>query len=215
MKAIFDMDGTLTCSTSIWDGVSEAYVRSLGYEVPSDYQQRIRGKSFSGAMEYIIERDGITGITADEMIAAQFEIVRQKYRAVPLKPSVQAYLEYLQQQGIEMAVATQSHDYMAAEILRGHGIERYFSHIVSAEAMGTHKSSPDVYLETARRLGAAPGECVVFEDMLFALTTAHNAGFRTVGVADEKSLGDRTAICRITERYITDFAQLIAEPLPR
>ena len=45
-----------------------------------------------------------------------------------------------------------------------------------------HKPEPDVFLEAARRLGAAPGRCFVFEDTDLGLEAARRAGMAGVDV---------------------------------
>lgn len=47
-----------------------------------------------------------------------------------------------------------------------------------------------MFLEAARRLGAAPGETAVFEDALYAARTAREAGFYTVAVPEPSYAGD-------------------------
>ncbi|HYD05929.1 MAG TPA: HAD family hydrolase, partial [Reyranella sp.] len=46
------------------------------------------------------------------------------------------------------------------------------------------KPAPDVYLETARRLGVPPERCVAFEDSSVGIVAAHGAGMRAVMVID-------------------------------
>ena len=48
--AIFDMDGTLTQSTHIWDGVTDRYIEQLGHPLPEHYYQRIQGRTYEQAM---------------------------------------------------------------------------------------------------------------------------------------------------------------------
>jgi beta-phosphoglucomutase-like phosphatase (HAD superfamily) len=45
------------------------------------------------------------------------------------------------------------------------------------------KPAPDIFLTVAVRLGVPPERCVVFEDALFGLEAARNAGMKCVAVA--------------------------------
>jgi beta-phosphoglucomutase-like phosphatase (HAD superfamily) len=44
------------------------------------------------------------------------------------------------------------------------------------------KPEPAIFLEVARRLGVAPGHCVVFEDAPLGIEAARRAGMRAVAV---------------------------------
>ena len=44
------------------------------------------------------------------------------------------------------------------------------------------KDHPDIYLETARRLGVEPTDCIVFEDIATGLRSASSVGMLTCGV---------------------------------
>jgi beta-phosphoglucomutase-like phosphatase (HAD superfamily) len=58
-----------------------------------------------------------------------------------------------------------------------HGIRHYFDAIVYTDEVERGKEHPDIYLAAARRLGAPPENCVVFEDMY-----ASFPGIRPVGM---------------------------------
>jgi len=53
---------------------------------------------------------------------------------------------------------------------------------VSGLAVGRGKPAPDVFLETARRLGVAPGRCLVVEDSRNGLLAARAAGMACAAV---------------------------------
>jgi len=54
--------------------------------------------------------------------------------------------------------------------------------IVAAEDTARHKPEPDVFLEAARRLGAEPAACTVYEDTDIGLEAARRAGMTPVDV---------------------------------
>jgi beta-phosphoglucomutase-like phosphatase (HAD superfamily) len=58
----------------------------------------------------------------------------------------------------------------------------WFDALVTAEDTVRHKPDPDVFLEAARRLGAQPGRCVVFEDTDIGMEAARRAGMAGVDV---------------------------------
>jgi beta-phosphoglucomutase family hydrolase len=62
------------------------------------------------------------------------------------------------------------------------GIADWFTAVVAAEDTTRHKPDPDVFLEAARRLGADPAACTVYEDTDIGLEAARRAGMRGVDV---------------------------------
>ena len=97
---------------------------------------------------------------------------------------------------------------LSDEALKMHGLWDYMDHVLSYEDVGAGKDKPDLYLETARRLGAEPGDCVVFEDSCFAVNTALSAGFTVYGVDDhiQNKEAQLKAVCH---RYIYSFEELL------
>jgi len=87
------------------------------------------------------------------------------------------------------------------------GIARHFDFMISCVDVGASKDRPDVYLAAAERFGAAPAETAVFEDSLRALTTARNAGFYTVAVADTASADDWPALCALADETVLSWAE--------
>jgi HAD superfamily hydrolase (TIGR01509 family) len=47
---------------------------------------------------------------------------------------------------------------------------------VTADDVTRHKPEPDIFLEAARRIGADPSGCIVFEDAEPGLEAARRAG---------------------------------------
>ena len=89
---IFDLDGTLLDSMSVWDRVDEAFLRRRGIPIPEDYARSIAHLAFPAAAQYTIERFGlsesIAAITA-EWHALALDAYR---RDVRLKPGAREYL---------------------------------------------------------------------------------------------------------------------------
>jgi len=65
-------------------------------------------------------------------------------------------------------------------VLDNLSIRHYFSAIVSADDVVLSKPHPEVFLKAAAQLGAAPADCLVFEDVPKGVEAAHNAGMKAV-----------------------------------
>jgi len=65
---------------------------------------------------------------------------------------------------LPMAVASGGELFVVKKSLDAVGITDLFDHIVTASDVPRGKPFPDLFLETARRLGVHPSHCLVFED---------------------------------------------------
>ena len=63
------------------------------------------------------------------------------------------------------------------------------------------------FIAVIRQLGT--GEVLVLEDSLYALKTAKNAGYKTVGVYDKDGETDREGVKTTGDIYITELNELV------
>ncbi len=83
---------------------------------------------------------------------------------------------------IPMAVVTGGYQEICRKILDRLGIGDAFMTIVASEDTERHKPDPEPFLEAARRLGARPEKCVVWEDSGLGIEAARRAGMHWVDV---------------------------------
>ncbi len=83
---------------------------------------------------------------------------------------------------VPMAVVTGGYQDVCRQILDCLGITDAFDTIVASEDTPRHKPDPDPYLEAARRLGARPERCVVWEDSGLGIEAARRAGMHWIDV---------------------------------
>lgn len=83
---------------------------------------------------------------------------------------------------LPMAVASGGERAIVARTLATIELGDLFGAVVGAEDTERHKPEPDVFLEAARRLGAEPSGCVVFEDTDLGLDAARRAGMTGIDV---------------------------------
>lgn len=203
--AIFDMDGTLIDSLMLWDILWEDFSRRFCGGVlfrPSDETDRaIRTVPLRDAMHLLHEAHGL-GRDGEELYRAATEVFLDFYRnRVTLKAGVKEFLDHCARTGVKMAVATASDPDMVRAALDHCGIAHHISLLVTCAQVGVGKHEPAVYDRACELLGTAREETWVFEDSCVALTTAHRAGFHTVGVYDRFNFGQDT-IAQLADLYI-------------
>jgi beta-phosphoglucomutase family hydrolase len=83
---------------------------------------------------------------------------------------------------VPMAVVTGGHRAVCTRILEHVGIAAAFDTLVASEDTDRHKPEPEPFLEAARRLGARPQRCVVWEDSDLGIEAARRAGMEWIDV---------------------------------
>lgn len=202
---IFDLDGTLVDSMWMWPAIDEEYLGAFGQTVPEDLQSSIEGMSFSETALYFKVRFQIP----DSLAAIKNrwnEMAYEKYtNEVPLKPGVREFLEELQERGIRMGIATSNSAELAQAVLAALGVESYFQVIATSCEVAVGKPAPDIFLHVAKRLGAEPEHCLVFEDVVAGIRAGKSAGMQVIAVADAFSSQDEERKKALADGYIQDF----------
>ena len=203
--AIFDVDGTLLDSTDAWTGVGIKYLINKGIPaetIQSDLDEVLDQMSLEEGAVYMQEHYGITD-SVEEIRAGFLAVIDHFYREeAQLKPGMQQLLQNLADSDVTMMLCTTSGEELVLAALERCGVKDYFDGIITTEGTTTSKHEPYMYLACAEAMEAKPRETLVFEDVLFALQTAKAAGFRTVGVEDDKSASDKEAIKAISNYYL-------------
>ena len=207
--AIFDLDGTLFDSMGIWKEVDIAFFRNHGMRMPSDYQDKIKDMHFRTMAIYTKERFKMRS-SIESIMDEWCELCYDKYaKEVPLKAGVKEFLELLKENGIKIAFATANTTELSEVCLKNNEIFDYFDTGAYLHETLTDKSDPDVYLLASERLGLAPSECIVFEDLLAGINGAVKGGFAVCGVYDKHSRKDTRYIKQIADYYINSFEELL------
>jgi HAD superfamily hydrolase (TIGR01509 family) len=179
---IFDMDGVLVDSEPFG---MEAMRRLLaGHGIPyseSDNSEFI-GRTTLDCCRILRARHGIA---SDERTLARgfLDELLRLLRAGPVAMSgVPTVIERLGAAGYRLALASSSESEVIAANLDGLGIQRLFEVVVSGVEVPRGKPAPDIFVETARRLGVAAERCLVVEDSRNGMLAAKAAGMRCIVV---------------------------------
>ncbi len=103
--------------------------------------------------------------------------------SLPAFPDVPYALDQLHARGIRLVALTNGTAAAVAQQLQHAGLDGYFTHILSADAVTQHKPGPRPYLHAAETLGLAPDDCVMVAAHDWDIHGADAAGLRTVFVA--------------------------------
>lgn len=210
---VFDLDGTLIDSMKVWSSVDRKFLRECGiYDPPKDISDIVKKMTIVESSKYFISEFSLN-YSVEYIINRIEELVRIEYEEnIPLKPDVIEVLDYLKKNKISCGVATATYKKLAEAVLKRHGIYDRFQFLLTEIEYPMGKTSPDIFLGAAERMGLYPNEVLVAEDSLHCIETASEAGFFTVGVYDEASSADREAIAKKSSAYVMrlgDICKLI------
>ena len=191
--AIFDMDGTLIDSLPfwkfLWGKIGEKYLNNPSFYPELEDDKTIRTTTLENGMELIHKKYNIAS-SGEELSNFTRDLLQWYYEdVVPLKDGVIEFLDFLKSKGVKMCVASASAGGLVKLCMKKFNLDRYFIDIVSCNDVGKGKDFPDVFFAGQKLLGTTLDETFVVEDSLLALTTAKNAGFKTIGVYDEYNYG--------------------------
>jgi HAD superfamily hydrolase (TIGR01509 family) len=207
--AIFDMDGTVVDSMWIWGKIDIDYLNKRGLTMPENLKEEIEHLSFEETSKYFKKRfnlpDSLEEIQSEWMNMAYHEY----HTNIKLKPGVMEFLSLLKASGIKIGLATSNCDLLIKAGLNSTGIYDYFDSITTTDEVSRGKNYPDVYLLAAKKLGAAPEKCIVFEDILSAVKGAKASGMKVVGIYDAFSEYQKEEIIKHVDKYIVNYDELI------
>lgn len=199
---IFDIDGTILDSMSIWDKAAEMFLNSMGIEAENGLGKTMFSMTMTNGAEFLKDRY-LLNMDVDAIIAGINKTIEDfYYYQVQLKEGVEQFLKDMKQTGIKMVAATSSDRQVVEKTLKRLNVMSYFERIFTCTEIGVGKVKPDIYFAAAEYMGTPLKDTWVFEDALYAIQTAKNAGFRTVGVFDNSSIVNLEEIKRISDIYL-------------
>jgi HAD superfamily hydrolase (TIGR01509 family) len=213
--AVFDLDGVLVDSEHVWDEVREALARERGGRWHPRAQADMMGMSSVEWSRYMHDVIGLPE-QPEEINAEVVERMLARYaEGLPLIDGAVDAVERLAGD-FRLAVASSSNRELIEAVLAGAGIEPLFEVTVSSEQVERGKPAPDVYRETARRLGLDPGACAAVEDSANGIRSAHAAGMGVIAIPNRRypptedalALADVTlsSLQELTVEVVTDLA---------
>ncbi len=213
--AIFDMDGLLLESESLWRVAEQDAATRLGLPLTNaDFDQTMGMRMHDVAQHWYDTlgwEDGpAPDVVADEIIDRVIELVANRE---PL-PGVLASLDIAAHAGLRIALCSSSDDRLIEAALGALGIGDRFELTHSAQHNEYGKPHPEPYLSTAAKLGVDPRACLVFEDSMAGCVSAKAAGMSVVAVPDPAVAGSgRFGFADVVLGSLTEFDQRLLSDL--
>ena len=183
MKAfIFDMNGTMIHDM---DYHTKAWRTLLNNDLGGQFTwDEVKTQMYGKNQEVLVRMFGPDRFTEAEMVDLALEKEKQYQLAffphLQLLPGLTDFLEQAHQRRIPMAIASAAIPFNIDFVLDNLNIRHYFAAIVSADDVTLSKPHPETFLLAAQRLGVAPADCLVFEDVPKGAEAALNAEMQAI-----------------------------------
>jgi HAD superfamily hydrolase (TIGR01509 family) len=177
--ALFDLDGVVFDTepqySVFWGSQCRLYHPEhigLEHEIKGSTLTQIYDRWFSGPLEK--ERDIIT---------QRLDAFEQQMQFIYID-GFEAFVSDLKKHGVKTAVVTSSNVPKMESVYRQRPeFRQLFDAILTSEDFAFSKPHPDCYERGAKRFGAVPSECMVFEDSINGLRSGRASGAVVVGMA--------------------------------
>ena len=182
---IFDLDGVLIDSESVWDAARRAVVADNGGSWTETATRAMQGMSSPEWSRYLHDELGVS-LDPGEISRQVVERMLASYeREVPLLPGAVQAVRRLAERW-PLGLASSSNRPVIDAVLESAGLTGCFSATVSGDEVAHGKPSPDVYLAAARKLGVEAGRAAAVEDSSNGLRAGAAAGMLVIAVPNRE-----------------------------
>ena len=185
---IFDMDGTLFDTESVYAWAWRAAGRTLG--LPAGRVEAAvtacTGRNAKDTQQYFAQNMADI-VTYNDFIAARtkhYDAEIERRGGIPKKAGLDVLFAYLKANGYKMALATATRRVRTVDNLQKTGLLDAFDALVTGDMVEHGKPHPETFLTAARMLGVEPRECMGVEDSFNGVNAIHAAGMFTVMIPD-------------------------------
>jgi len=209
---IFDIDGTIIDSMPFHERSWDVFLTRRGVPtVGEDFFRRTAGRTGVEVMRELF--DSLSEADAHAFVREKEEIYRDLFR--PEFREIGGFTAFAREAraaGVRLACATAGDPDNIAFALGGLAMADFFDAAVGAHDVAQGKPAPDLFLLAAKRMGALPAECLVFEDAPLGIEAARRAGMRAVAIASTVPADELGAAPHVIARA-RDFTTLDARAL--
>jgi beta-phosphoglucomutase family hydrolase len=177
---VFDCDGTIADTMPLHYEAWTAALKEHRVEFSEAMFYELAGVPTARIIELLNERHGHAMPVQETADYKETLYQRLIPRVVPIEPVVLLVKEYAGR--LPMAVATGATQAIARKTLGSLGLLEYFQAVVTADDVEHGKPAPDIFLESARRIGVPPESCYAFEDAELGLQSARAAGMTAIDI---------------------------------
>ena len=180
---LFDMDGLMVDSEPLWYDIERAFARDRGGDWTPELARACTGQGMANTLA-VMHRELGFAVDGERDTALIVDTFIRRVADLVLKPGFEELFADCEAQRVPRALASSSPRRLVEAVVRRFGLGERFHAVVTGDHVAHPKPRPDIFLETARQLGAKPEDCVVLEDSMAGVRAARAAGMRVIAVPE-------------------------------
>lgn len=199
---IFDMDGTIIDTETIWKDATQRLVESKGVlytpELEKELNNQLRGLALNKSCNVIKEMFKLED-ELEDLIKEKAKLANDMYeKGIKYIQGFHEFHGKVLAHDLHTAIATNATPCTVEVSKRILGLEKYFGqHIYDISKVNyVCKPDPAIYLHVAEQFNLDPSECIAIEDSAHGATAAKAAGMICIGI---NTANDRDQL------HMTDF----------
>lgn len=206
--AIFDLDGTLADSNTIWEKLDRIILEKYDVAADDDFITELAAMTYCEAAD-AMRKKGIP-ITEEEFTDEVNALALIEYaNNIGLKPYAVQLLHRLKDKGLKLVLATASPKELYEPLLKRFDAYKLFDGFITTDEIGKSKEFTDIYLKAAEISGFPISKCIIFEDTFTAVKTAAQTGAFVCAVYDRYSEHNAEDIKKLSDYYVQFFEELL------
>lgn len=183
---IFDMDGLLLDTESIYIDYGKEIAENMGYKISDELVRKTTGVTNEAAKEYFLEELGAE-FDYDFLVSKVYEYIIEQAEIgnIPLMKGAKEILKFLRENNKKIALGTSADIKMAEKLLKGKDLYKYFDYFVTSDSVINGKPDPEVFLKSAEKFEIKAEKSMVFEDSFNGIRAAYAANMYPVMIPDK------------------------------
>jgi HAD superfamily hydrolase (TIGR01509 family) len=181
---IFDMDGTLVDTESVWQDAEAEMMQDRGVIYTKEIRSQVLGlrvDEFFDKLRHLLKLHDTTETLKNELEARVLALLPTE--TVPM-PGAAEIVTFVVERNLPRAIASSSAQSIIESVVETQGWQEAIPVRVSADRCAKGKPAPDVYLLAAEILGVNPAECIALEDSPVGARAAVAAGMICLVICD-------------------------------
>jgi HAD superfamily hydrolase (TIGR01509 family) len=197
---IFDMDGLLLDTETLWHAAETELFARHGGEFTWDDKMAVIGTSYDFTAGYFADRLGLPHDSGPGLVGEMLELMHDRVRRqVDARPGALELVARLRAlDGVALGLASNSPRYLVDDALATAAMTDAFDTIVTSDDVEHAKPAPDIYRLACERLGVQPSAALALEDSASGIAAAKAAGLTVIGVPQYAET-DASAADRVVE----------------
>jgi len=205
------MDGVLIDSENLWQQAEQDLFREVGVSITDDLLNQTRGLRSEEMVDHWCRRFSVKHIAPEILMQRYDERMTEVLRSrVPLMKGAREAIGFFKEKGLPLALASCSAMNQIEAAMERHQLNNNFEFMISASNGMPGKPHPEIYLQTAKKMGVEPTECLAIEDSFYGLISAKAARMKVLSMPDpEEYEQERFGAADVKIRSLTEINETL------